>query len=297
MMLAFVHDFGFVEWWKAIAIVLTGIFAFLALTKENKDKKTGKLTRWGTISIFGIVISSVGGLLAQIIESSDQAIAERNRHAEIVSILTDQARLLTPLKIDKVYGEFNVRCEAAYSRFCDTVRAFHKTNPTGIVPINLFDAFPGGRTSTILLSLRFFANEDEAKAQLTALDDQKSKYSAYMQLPLIAGNDSKCGMRVGVFPPKDDVVLFIYESCPFTGVNNFGGLQSHLDFHGLEFSTQVDLTVPAAPPLEPMRIIMVYADAGRDTITNLSPVQANNGTIYVAKIAGSRVPGLSAASP
>jgi hypothetical protein len=73
------QDFGFVEWWKAIAVVLTGIFAFLALTQENKDKETGNLTKWGMISIFGIVISATGGLVAQIIGSSNQAIDEKKR--------------------------------------------------------------------------------------------------------------------------------------------------------------------------------------------------------------------------
>jgi hypothetical protein len=97
-------------------------------------------------------------------------------------------------------------------------------------------------------------------------------------------------MRVGVFPPDDEIRLFIYESCPFLGVNNFGGLQSHLDLNGLEFSTQIAPNVPGVPSLEPVWISMVYADAQRDTMTNLSRVQANNGTIYIAKFVKSGVP-------
>jgi hypothetical protein len=286
------QDFGFVEWWKALAVVLTGIFAFLALTKENKDKKTGALTTWGKISIIGIVIASAGGLLAQIAESSNDANAEKIRHSEIVSLLADQARLLRPLKVDKVYGEFKVPCESVYLSFCNSVRAFRKSNPTGIFPISLFDTFPGGRSAVIGLSLRFFANDGEAKAQLIVRDDQKSKYSAYMQLPLIAGNDDKCGMRVGIFGPDDQIRLFIYASCPFLAVNNFGGLQSHLDLNDLEFSTQIGPFSAGAPSLEPISISMIYADAQRDTITNLSRVQANNETIYIAKFVGSGVPSL-----
>jgi hypothetical protein len=296
-MLSTFQDFGFVEWWKAIAVVLTGAFAFLALTRENKDKSTGRLTVWGRVSIAGIVISSVGGLLAQIVETSNQATAEKRRHREVVTMLTDQARLLRPLKIDKVFGEFNVPCEAAYLNFCNGVRAFHNGNPTGIAPIALFDTLPGGRTGIITLSLRFFANEDEAKAQLSAYDDQKSKYSAYMQLPVIAGNEDKCGMRVFVAAPTNDVRMTINQSCPFLGVNNFGGLQSHLDLNGLEFSTQVGPLVLGVPPLEPIRIIIIYADAERDTVTNLTRAQANNATIYIAKFIGKSLPSIPSGNP
>ena len=286
----FFQDFGFVEWWKAIAVILTGIFAFFALTQENKDKKTGKLTKWGKVAIFGIVISSVGGLLAQINESSDQAKAERRHHAEIISILSDQARLLRPLKIDKVYGEFRVPCEGAYAGFCEAVRAFRKVNPVGIMPINVFDAFPGGRTEIIVVSIRFFANETDAKAQLNAYDDQKSKYSAYMQLPLIAGNDNKCGMRVNAFPPNDEIRLFIYQSCPFLAVNSFGGLKSHLDLNGLEFSGQIGPPIPGLPALEPDLIGLIFADAERSEIRNFSRFQGAMGTIFVTKFTANKPP-------
>jgi len=194
-----------------------------------------------------------------------------------------KAETLRPLKIEKVYGEFKVPCEAAYSSFCAAVRAFPKNNPLGIMPINVFDSFPGGRTTIMLLSLRFFSSEDQAKAQLTDYDDKKSKYSAYMQLPLIAGNDNKCGVRAGVFPPNDEVRLFIYESCPFIGVNNYGELSSHLDLNGLEFSTQVSITTPGAPPLEPIWISMFYSNAESDKIAHLVRVQSNNNTIYIGK--------------
>jgi hypothetical protein len=282
-MLSSFPDFGFAEWWKAVAVVLTGLFALLALLKDNKDKK-GRLTKWGLAAISGIVVSSAGGLLAQIVESSNEAIEAKTRHSQIVSLLTDQARLLRPLKIDKIYGEYRVPCSDAYEKFCNNVRAFRSAHPNDLMPIDLFDTFPGGRGALIITSFRFFANEDEAKVQLIALDDRKSKYSIYMQLPMIAWNENKCGLRAGVFPPNGDVRLYIYESCPFLSVNNFGGLQSHLDLDGLEFSTAAGPSVPA-PSLEPLSIGFVYGDAQQDAIRDLSRVQGNGQTIYVGKFA------------
>jgi hypothetical protein len=83
------------------------------------------------------------------------------------------------------------------------------------------------------------------------------------------------------------VRLFIYESCSFLGVNNFGGLQSRLDLNGLEFSTEMAPFVPNVPPLEPIQIGIVYANAEQDTITNLARYQANDRTIYIAKFVSS----------
>jgi hypothetical protein len=140
------QDFGFVEWWKAIAVVTTGIFACFALTHENKDKDTGRLTKWGVVATIGIVISSVGGLLAQILDSAHAVTVARERHIEIM-------RILTPLRIAEVYTEFKVPCKVdAFARFCQNVRTFHKTHPVAIMPKELFDVFPGGQNTMILLS-------------------------------------------------------------------------------------------------------------------------------------------------
>ncbi len=46
----------FVSAWKASSIVLTGAFGILGLLTEFKEKQTGKITRWGYISLGGIVI-------------------------------------------------------------------------------------------------------------------------------------------------------------------------------------------------------------------------------------------------
>ncbi|WP_156941232.1 hypothetical protein [Mesorhizobium sp. LSHC422A00] len=117
-----------------------------------------------------------------------KASAARNRNNQIVSLLNDQASLLRPLKIDQVYGEFGIPCDGPFAAFCHTVLAFRNANPRGIMPVSLFDSFPGGRGTIILMSLRFFKSEAEATAQLSVYDDQKSEYSAYMQLPLIGGD-------------------------------------------------------------------------------------------------------------
>ena len=118
-----------------------------------------------------------------------------------------------------------------------------------------------------------------------------------MQLPVIGGDEYKCGMRVFVAAPTNDVRLTIIQSCPFMGVNNNGGLQSYLDLNGLEFSTQVGPLIIGVPPLEPIQIKIVYADAEQDTITNLARVQGNNATIYITKFIGKSIPSIPGGTP
>jgi hypothetical protein len=48
----------FVSAWKAVSIALTGAFGMVGMLTENKDKETGKLTRWGRVSFGGIVLST-----------------------------------------------------------------------------------------------------------------------------------------------------------------------------------------------------------------------------------------------
>jgi hypothetical protein len=115
-----------------------------------------------------------------------------------------------------------------------------------------------------------------------------------MQAPLIAGNEFKCGMRVRV-APDDAVLLFNPTNCPFTGINNFGHLHSHLDFNGLEFS----IGTASAPhdssilSLEPILVTFVYDDGEQDTISNLLRVdsESQKTTIYVTKFVTSGASG------
>src|SRR5215831_7690862 len=63
----------FVGIWKAVSIVVTGFFGVLALLTEFKDKESNRITRWGYVSLIGIVCSAAFGVAAQLKETNDQA--------------------------------------------------------------------------------------------------------------------------------------------------------------------------------------------------------------------------------
>jgi hypothetical protein len=58
----------------------------------------------------------------------------------------------------------------------------------------------------------------------------------------------------------------------------------------VEMCVQIAPFIVGVPPLEPTMISIFYTNAERDSITNFSRFQTNNGTIYIGKFAGRGVP-------
>ncbi len=58
--------------WKAIAVILTGLFAILGFATEARDRLSKRLTVWGWVSVVGAIIASAGGVIVQIHDSNDE---------------------------------------------------------------------------------------------------------------------------------------------------------------------------------------------------------------------------------
>src|ERR1700722_16113896 len=102
---------------KASSILLTGAFGVLGLLKDYKDKLTGKITKWGKLSLSGILISSALGLATQLKESSDAENASRataNQTLELArntnNALHQLERTLSPIDGMTFEITFPVRC-------------------------------------------------------------------------------------------------------------------------------------------------------------------------------------------
>jgi hypothetical protein len=57
---------------KMLAVVLTGAFGILGLVTEFRNPTTKRLTRWGSVSLIGIVVSTTVGVLTQVGETAHQ---------------------------------------------------------------------------------------------------------------------------------------------------------------------------------------------------------------------------------
>jgi hypothetical protein len=93
---------------KFLSVSLTGSFAILALLVDYRDKATGKITKWGKISLTGIIVSTSIGLISQALEqikakeAADAAVeqtrAELQRHSRLLAEIT---RTLQPIRTVK----------------------------------------------------------------------------------------------------------------------------------------------------------------------------------------------------
>lgn len=63
---------------KIIGTALSGAFGLLGLLTDYRDEKTKKITTWGKVAFFGIVISTVVALVSQSLESAKQTRDAKN---------------------------------------------------------------------------------------------------------------------------------------------------------------------------------------------------------------------------
>jgi hypothetical protein len=98
----------------------------VGLLTENKNKETGKLTRWGKVSFGGIVLSATLGVIAQLKENSDDAQRREASATQALQLLKqtngavfDIQRLLSPLDISELSIVFEGACEdKQFVNFC-----------------------------------------------------------------------------------------------------------------------------------------------------------------------------------
>jgi hypothetical protein len=125
-LLLFVADLDLVSVWKTMSIGVTGAFGVLGLLTEFKDKEKGKITKWGKISLFGIVASSCLGMAAQFRETSDKELQRQKSANETLALakktdagLVELTRVLSPLDDFSLFIRLNVNCGVElYQRFC-----------------------------------------------------------------------------------------------------------------------------------------------------------------------------------
>lgn len=97
--------------WKPTAIVMTGAFGILGLLTDFRDKHTHRIKKWGWVSLIGIVLSTVGGVAAQLKETYKNRLSADESKKQ-------QERLRRPIAEPKLEATFRVDCAALHSRFC-----------------------------------------------------------------------------------------------------------------------------------------------------------------------------------
>ena len=172
----------FVTAWKAISVGSTGFFGMLGLLTEFKNKETGQITKWGRISLIGIVVSSTCGIIAQLKESSGQEESRKATAEQTLALAhkTDQAvigiqRVLSPLDDPRFTLRFRVPCgNSKFQAWCSNTRK------SGFLQLSDFAEWPGpvssgistrgGGSPVISFSMFFFVNAEDAQGFIAGND-------------------------------------------------------------------------------------------------------------------------------
>ena len=156
----------FLTAWKATSIVLTGAFGVLGLVKDFKDK-TGKITKWGRISLAGILLSTGFGVVAQLIESSKAARTEKDTAKQTLGIVQDIQRGLAPLDAPTFDISLSLDCtNLMYEMYCEKMKSL--PNSSLIDRRANWKYWPNqldGKAS-LFLKINFFVNRKDADLYL-----------------------------------------------------------------------------------------------------------------------------------
>jgi hypothetical protein len=141
---------------KIILIFLSGMFGSLGLLTNFRNDRTKKITRWGWVSLIGIVLSTTVAIATQYLDSAD---TEKQTRTTLLQL----QRGLSSLEGMELHLRFKVPCDNPdFNAFCSAVR-----NPgKQIADQNNFQEYwkllPDGGRLPISYSIHFFT--DPAKA-------------------------------------------------------------------------------------------------------------------------------------
>lgn len=200
--------------WKAASIGATGAFGVLALLTEYKDKLTGKLTKWGKISLAGILLSTTCGIAAQLKEASDAEASreklEKFNQSQIVeanATLRNVQRILTPLGKMQFQLHLQIPCtsdivkeDCAY--YAGKPLKFEDDAPyrgffPATVEIDFYkhstDKINGGSPAEADLSFNYTDNNDKRHQDREAGNIFDFEYDGYFKAFLLNMDFSKIG--------------------------------------------------------------------------------------------------------
>ena len=128
---------NFVPAWKALSILLTGGFGILGLLKNFKEKGVDsetdapveRITKWGWISLTGIILSTSLGVVAQLKETHDDTKKSLELATKADHTLDVIERSLHPIEAPQFIYDLSVPCEQKehpeYKDFCEDVLQNH----------------------------------------------------------------------------------------------------------------------------------------------------------------------------
>jgi hypothetical protein len=262
-----------------------------------KDKTSGRITKWGILSLAGIVTSAALGIAAQLQESSLQQKAQEaamkqtlqlvsETHQSVIDIRRSLAQLDDPV-VDAV---FDSPCIGEFADFCSAAKESYRRNPFSALLEVIWQKWPGGPTQPLLLGLFFFSNAERATDfikdfrvkpdWLLVFRGAHSKNQALASQGALEASGSASEVRIALPMP----------SSPFFNENN-GKIQSVLDLSGVTLVVVAIkgyeiFTFPESIRMRPMGITLRFRNGRTISLdaSRFKDVSSNNGAMYQTKL-------------
>jgi hypothetical protein len=152
----------FVTIWKASSILLTGAFGILGLLTEFKEKETKRITKWGRVSLLGIVVTTTLGFVAQLKQSVDDAHKALLLSKKSDETLTSIERALSPLDGSSLTIDFETDCSKTLAGLCKQVEVYTRTRQTASKLADVLKRHGG-----LHYSAAVFAKREDVEAERT----------------------------------------------------------------------------------------------------------------------------------
>jgi hypothetical protein len=116
---------------KYMSIIFTGVFAIFGIFFDARDKSTNKITSWGRTFFSLTLVSILCGLIAQSLQSEEDAAASKIQQDRMSEILTNVKRTVDEISkttqiIDNpsIQANFSVSClDEKFKLICDKIIA------------------------------------------------------------------------------------------------------------------------------------------------------------------------------
>jgi hypothetical protein len=100
---------------KVAGLAIAAVLGIFGTIHDYRDKTSGRLTRWGKLAICGVALSAGVAIVAQVLEETlkQRSIEASAREAASAAarserVVNELARVLQPLRIDRVFVTFSV---------------------------------------------------------------------------------------------------------------------------------------------------------------------------------------------
>lgn len=126
-------DFDFVGLSKVLSTLFAGAFGVLGLLTKYKHDD-GRITKWGAISLAGILVSTLMGVVAQVKEESNRKGEREESARQMLQVITQTQRsvyglerALQPIEAPALSVAFNIDCRSAhFMNLCAAASTYFK---------------------------------------------------------------------------------------------------------------------------------------------------------------------------